>query len=379
MAVGVDVKHYKHGKVHHEEGAISPAFNPQWFHYTLVVPDNVAMITVQPTGTEAEEPVKWTVPVAVLSYGGGPFTLTTLDHAKNQPVIVVKGSERMADILYAWTEVEKKKQATTNQRALNVLATQQLLTAEESLRRDHCATRGVNYADVAKTATRPPWWNVDSSIGSLQRLGMHKQLQFFDLGNYAEAFSMHHNPLLNLLLANVFRSHSIKDVIKFYMSLRCNKPDALLQIFKNTGFNIVRSSPSAWVEDGRLLVWAAFHDHGRLVDVMIDNGFELQEIDNLAILEMQRELYAVDLSQPPDWYAQEQDFVDVASTSDTDAPEEGGEGSGRARKYWDKAKAFVKGDQPTDGRTVKHADAKVIQARWALLPEAVRRQKYRQV
>ena len=84
-------------------GQLEPLFSPDRLDYELSVPSFIESISLTPYLRAGPKPVsKVTVPSVMLSYGGGPGTLQTLDAAGSKPIIVIQGSLRAAMFLEDW-------------------------------------------------------------------------------------------------------------------------------------------------------------------------------------------------------------------------------------------------------------------------------------
>ena len=83
-------------------------------------------------------------------------------------------------------------------------------------------------------------------------------------------------------------AETIRHQVKLYMAIRLNDHRKVNTLMRMQGIAIKRNSPTELVGDARLVVWAAYHDHGPCVDVMLENGFEESQLDQLIMLEIGR-------------------------------------------------------------------------------------------
>ena len=58
--------------------------------------------------------IKRTVPIVMLCYGGGPFTIHTLAASGEKPIIIVSGSLRAAQYIEDWCKMEGQKNEKRN-------------------------------------------------------------------------------------------------------------------------------------------------------------------------------------------------------------------------------------------------------------------------
>jgi hypothetical protein len=62
-------------------------------------------------------------------------------------------------------------------------------------------------------------------------------------------------------------AETIRHQVKLYMAIRLNDHRKVNTLMRMQGIAITRNSPTELVGDARLVVWAAYHDHGPCVDV----------------------------------------------------------------------------------------------------------------
>eukprot|EP01050_Picozoa_sp_SAG11_P016094 SAG11_NODE_2155_length_3735_cov_2.677668_2_plen_907_part_00 len=294
---------------------LNPRFQSDVHEYTLHVPpkspDKVLSIT--PRLRENKEPILRAVPIVVLCYGGGPMTMKTLVAAGEKPLIIVRGSGRAAQFVDDWVRFnEQVKVARTSQGGtqveVEILLQRQRQVAEASIRRDVAGANKADYDIVAASTEKPAWWDVSEFIRCLQTLGLHEQLNFFDILHISEEkdsdMKSKMNPMLPILTRSIFDSVTIRSSVKLPLAIRLNDKQMVRRIL---GQNIAidRQDPTELVGNSRLLIYAAYHDLGAIVESMLEFGFDIEMLDHLIKIEVERELKCNNdgyLEKPPEWY-----------------------------------------------------------------------------
>jgi hypothetical protein len=291
---------------------LSHPFNPSKVGYEIHVPPSSKEIRVE-VQIEAAQRCnhKAAAPVVVLCFGGGPGTLNQLAGAGSKPIIIVRGSERAAEFVDDWSRWESKMAATLDDVEKARLRDAQLEHAQRNLREDLAGANATTYIDTENQEVKPDWWDVSRFVEILQKLGQHEQLSFFDMN---QTVGMHTkknlrlNPMLPKILDGVLRSTSIKTSVKLPLAIRINDADYVNVALSNQGLKKYSvGSAAEWSEDARPLIYAAFHDHGKVLDTLIQTGFELGQLDALISLELQRTLdepFLIRRNEPPPWWIQ---------------------------------------------------------------------------
>lgn len=304
------------------------AFHPATLEYDVKVPLDTQAVTITVLTSSATKKVyKASVPVVTLCYGGGPGTLNTLTSAGRKPIIVVRGSERSAKFIEDWLSWEQRKADAIKVAELKVTNKQewhaklasinttfkelQLEEARRSLRGDACAFQRppTTYEDVAALEVKPQWWDVSSNVDKLEKLGKHNHLRFFDIKQNMSSRTTGRtglNPMLPTLLDGVINSTEVKITVKMSLAIRLNDEAYVEALCDAHGLKLGHDHPCV---DGRPLVFAAFHDQGKVVDRLLDASFDLTQLDQLAMAEIQCALDEPRLLKgnvPPDWWSQAQ-------------------------------------------------------------------------
>lgn len=227
--------------------------------------------------------------------GGGLGTLQTLAGCRNQPVIVVKGSERAADLIYDWCQFDIKIKAAETDSKVEALRAEQRLLALEQLRK-------------LVPAQEIP--HVGKFLPLLEDISENKELDFLTLNAGRQGATSSEEggvPIIDTILQKTLQSENVKGRTKLFICIRSNQFNWLSSLFDDRGLKI-RSTSESWVQDGRLIVYAAYHDQGALIDTMLSCGFPESALDSLILLEVEREIRTHGLKvldDPPDWFVTE--------------------------------------------------------------------------
>lgn len=270
-------------------------FDPLVTQYEVVVPRPTKEVTVTATlMAAAPKDIKRTVPIVVLCYGGGPFTIHTLASSGEKPIIVVSGSQRAAQYIEDWCSFETQKANKRNDPEMVLrLSELQKEQARRSLRMDFAGAKKTTYEAVAEAAEKPDWWNVESFLHALSKLGDHDYMHFFQInqavtGKTSKKIRL--NPMLPPLLDSIVKSAQVKQEVKLPLAIRLNHEDDVKILCDAHGIARNQSFSDEITLDSRLLIFAAFNDQGKVVDRLLDTGFALHNLDSLVALEIQREL-----------------------------------------------------------------------------------------
>ena len=270
-------------------------FDPLVTHYEVIIPRQTKEVTVTATLTAASpKDIKRTVPIVVLCYGGGPFTIHTLASSGEKPIIIVSGSQRAAQYIEDWCGFEAQKASKRNDPEL-VLRLDELQKeqARRSLRMDFAGAKKTTYEAVAEAAEKPDWWDVESFLHALRKLGDHDYMHFFQISQ-AETVKtskkIRLNPMLPPLLDSIVKSAQVKQEVKLPLAIRLNHEDDVKILCDAHGIARNQGVCDEVSLDSRLLIFAAFNDQGKVVERLLDTGFALHNLDALVALEIQREL-----------------------------------------------------------------------------------------
>jgi hypothetical protein len=146
------------------------------------------------------------------------------------------------------------------------------------------------------------WWDVSNFTQCLQKLGAHQQLSFLEIRTSETSTKKTRlSPLLPILTKSIFGSKTIKDDVKLPIAIRLKESGMVNSLLKES--IAIDRTLNGRVGDGRLLLYAAYHDMGSVVDKMLEAGFDPHQLDQLIILEIGRSLIPTEISdKPPDWY-----------------------------------------------------------------------------
>eukprot|EP01043_Picozoa_sp_COSAG02_P028229 COSAG02_NODE_1702_length_11245_cov_6.015432_8_plen_1458_part_00 len=291
------------------------AFDPSVTTYTVVVPASVDSVTVKPSIQAAQKKCIYrTIPIVMLCYGGGPQTLRLLNSVGSTPIIIVRGSSRSAQFIESWTEMEAAKfEHRTNPEAVMQLTRQQRKQAKYELRADFASVQRppTTYRDVVALPEKPAWWNVDSYLDALQKLAAHEHLHFFDINQTTTVRTkkkVRLNPLLPPLLDSIVKSTQVMDSVKLPLAIRLNDEKDVKTLCSRQGIAMGIGETDI-TRDSRLLIFAAFHDRGRVAERLLETGFDVSQLDQLIVVELQRMLDEPKLIQsnsPPVWWIKSQ-------------------------------------------------------------------------
>eukprot|EP01052_Picozoa_sp_SAG31_P019238 SAG31_NODE_1395_length_8516_cov_4.162885_5_plen_1018_part_00 len=289
---------------------LHPPFERHITDYMVNVPSNSnRLLTITPRVRKSVIRIQRTVPIIVLCYGGGPQTMKTLVAAGDKPIIIVAGSGRCAQFVEDWVKVERQKDSlkrqSGNAAAEETLTRHQKEAAETCIRRDFAKINRKNFVDVRLQSKKPDWWDVGAFIEYLTHLGVHQQLSFFDIARISEgkmSAKQRLNPMLPILTSSVFKSSTVKDYVKLPLAIRLrDKTEVSRLLSKDIAMN--RKSLTELSGNSRLLIYAAYHDLGSIVDTLLECGFDESQLDQLIMLEVERELSMRRLEgNHPDWY-----------------------------------------------------------------------------
>jgi hypothetical protein len=236
------------------------------------------------------------VPVVTIAYGGGPGTLDTMVEAmeSGNPIIVVKGSGRAVDLVIDWTELAKTLAAAKDDAKPGLLARQQ--------------SRGKEVLGDM----------LPKFEAKLNRLATNPQIYVFDFVREGEKLaqretsgqgdSKQQNTLLPVLLKSIFESPSVNTKAKFPLAIKYNDRINVRKILERDGGLDMKSVDQELCADGRLLIFAAFHDFSHIVNELVDAGSDLAVLDHLIDLELRQDMQTHDLpkqlTEPPaEWLA----------------------------------------------------------------------------
>ena len=101
------------------------------------------------------------------------------------------------------------------------------------------------------------------------------------------------------------------------MAIRLNDNRRVKELLESTGIAKSRTTKEELSHDGRLLTYAAYRDQGTCAAVLMENGFDPSQLDELIMLEISRQLHKHKLhntssgrdDEPPEWYVDRQSDV----------------------------------------------------------------------
>ena len=270
------------------------AFDKATAAYEVKVPLSCSSLRVTVQLRSAEKrAIQAVVPVVTLCYGGGPAgSLKTLLSAGPKPIIVVRGSLRTAQFIEDWLQFDSRKdQNRKDPDELRAIAQQQNEHATRSLREDMAMAQRppMTYEEAEGLAETPPWWDVQDYVLMLEKLSLHETLYFFDINQKTDQKTnkkIRLNPMLPPLLESIVKSTEVKDSVKLPLAIRLNDANDVKTLCDRRPLAFERKDIEI-TKDGRALVFAAFNDQGKVVERMLDAGFDIAQLDHLIALELQ--------------------------------------------------------------------------------------------
>lgn len=218
------------------------------------------------------------VPVICLVFGGGVNTIATvIEHINtNDPVLIITGSGRAADLIADWVK------------SCELIAQCHRQGLEPSSARERQASRLRSWLLSQLVCALPETpeeaeelqLKVEGLRETLDKIASYSQLKFFDITDRKEKTSM-----LNVVLHSIFDSPTITSRIKLPLAIRYNVKSQVKQLMTRQGITRLASDHELTF-DARPLIYAAFHDNAEVVWELIDSGFEIAQLDNLILLEL---------------------------------------------------------------------------------------------
>ena len=147
----------------------------------------------------------------------------------------------------------------------------------------------MTYEEAEGLAETPPWWDVQDYVLMLEKLSLHETLYFFDINqktNQKTNKKIRLNPMLPPLLESIVKSTEVKDSVKLPLAIRLNDANDVKTLCDRRPLAFERKDIEI-TKDGRALVFAAFNDQGKVVERMLDAGFDIAQLDHLIALELQ--------------------------------------------------------------------------------------------
>lgn len=246
---------------------------------------------------------KRSVPVIALVYGGGPGTLTQiLEHVRTcDPVIIVVGSGRAADLICEWKDFREDMEACTKRFGgdpNNLIV--RLNDKKVSDRQTSRVRRWILSLPQAKMPTTPEQeLELQDQVKSLRKqldtICDFELIYFFDFQQKLDPTvkiikdsllaRQGSNPhLLAIVLKAIFRSPNVRDSIKLPLAVRYGDRYQVKQLMKKQGIEQGRWGDEL-TSDARPMVYAAFHNDVHTVQELLRYGTHVRCIDHLILTE----------------------------------------------------------------------------------------------
>eukprot|EP01043_Picozoa_sp_COSAG02_P019955 COSAG02_NODE_973_length_15536_cov_5.108635_4_plen_1513_part_00 len=272
---------------------------------------------------------KRSVPVVAFVYGGGPGTLTTiLEHVRTcDPVIVVVGSGRAADLLYEWRAFRQEMEVYTKRfggdRNHLMVRLNNAKIAERQSSRLRKWLLSLPGCETPTTQDQELAWQerMDSLRKDLDKICQFDLIYFFDFNQNMDPTvkiikdsllaRQGSNPhLLSIVLKAIFRSPNVRDSIKLPLAVRYGDRYQVKQLMKKQGIEQGMGGDEL-TSDARPMVYAAFHNDHRTVQELLRHGTDVRCLDHLiltefcALLNNRKILKSAHLSPPRSWLKEE--------------------------------------------------------------------------
>lgn len=276
---------------------------------------------------------KRSVPVVCLVYGGGVNSLQTIqEHLQaHDPILVVQGTGRAADLLYGWkllceecrrVKTQGKEPWVQNERRRT--KARAWLLDNTDLRLDENQTLDSELLEA----------EVEEHCNRLDRIVEYPRLHFVNVSpgdehsERAAILNEAHASILPTMLEAITSSSTILQKVKLPLAIRYNDSKMIRQILLDEGFCRKEGSQELSA-DARPLLFAAFTDQPDVVRLLLDAGFDEQAIDHLILLELHQvaELRQLDslggntaweshpLPCPPQWEEQRRHEISLSASS----------------------------------------------------------------
>ena len=250
------------------------------------------------------------IPVICLVFGGGPGTFNTMAAAADSgnPIILVRGSGRMADLTADWYDLAQE--AKVKGADHEAIARKQTAIGE-----DHLGSE-----------------KLSEHRAQLDRLAKYEQLSVFDFRAIVNVDSASiqsrskkdvDNPMLPVLLDTIFDSPTVDSKAKLPLAIRFNGKKMVETVLAKEGLMMRDDAGSEMAFDGRQLIYAAYRDSAKIVGQMLDAGFNIRQLDHLIALEIKQEMAIrsllaqttdEQLEPPPLWRQNEFQTMKVKNT-----------------------------------------------------------------
>ena len=244
---------------------------------------------------------KRSVPVVCLVYGGGVNSFKTIaDHmSSHDPVLVIRGSGRGADLIQEW-----KQLCTDNERAKRrgaepdsesrSLAARTWLTENTARRKSkRCSLclwlmKSTECTCGAADAPETLEAKVQAFMLQLDAIVDYQELYFVDPEKTADRVSTEEQvgvSLLETVLQSIAHSRSVRARVKLPLALRYNDERMVSRILSQEGLELKQGGQEPSL-DARPLIFAAFLDQANLVCKLLESGFKESDLDHLILLEL---------------------------------------------------------------------------------------------
>ena len=235
------------------------------------------------------------VPVVAVVYNGGPNTMATvmLHIDCYDPVLIIKGSGRAADLFTNWKALmdELGQHADVFRSSIK----EQVLRKQEELIRQWLFNdEGVKPPDTpeAEEALRK---RIEQFHTVLDKICGYHLFKIVDI----RVESKHdlelmgtegtNNPLLRHVLNAIFDSSTVKASAKLPLAIKYKDHHAVRTVLDRQGIHFVGKGEEL-AADTRMLVYAAYSGHAAIVSELLEAGADVCQLDQLIMLEIQPEL-----------------------------------------------------------------------------------------
>ncbi len=282
---------------------------------------------------ERPSDAKRSVPVVCLVYGGGVNSLQTVqEHLQaHDPILVVQGTGRAADLLFDWKLLYAECRRVKKQGKAPWVQNERMRTKARAWL--------LNNTDLCLDENLPQDSKLlELEIGELckqlDKIVEYPRLHFVnvspgdDFSERAAILNEAHASILPTMLEAITASSTILQKVKLPLAIRYNDSKMIRQILLDEGF-CTKEGCQELSADARPLLFAAFTDQPDVVRLLLDAGFDEQAIDHLILLELHQvaELRQLDslggttawesqpLPCPPQWEEQRRHEISLSASS----------------------------------------------------------------
>ena len=233
-----------------------------------------------------------TVPVLCLVFGGGPNTLKTiLEHIDSfDPVIIVTGSGRCADLIADWASLQAEADELENADA--EFGPWKQTQKQNSLARSWLLKCGQAKVPTSKEELQELEEKMENFRNQMDLIIHYQQLRFFDVAGIIASKTVgrlvgrSHPDLQQVVLESIFASSHLKNGAKLPLAIRYESKKWVKDILDRQGLTMLPHAEEL-TEDWRVVLFSAFKDQMDIFTRLQDYGFDAEaNLDNLILLEL---------------------------------------------------------------------------------------------